>query len=149
MKILSPFSRLLPLFALLLVAAPVLGQAPAAQPTIGQRMPVPGGAYWEITVPQLQTMLTQKDFPLINVHVPFNGDLPLTDASIPFDQILAHLDELPADKNAPVVLYCQSGPMGLRAATSLAGQGYTRIYNLQGGMRAWGAAGLPMATPAN
>ncbi len=149
MKILSPFSRLLPLFALLLIAAPVLGQAPAAQPTIGQRMPVPGGAYWEITVPQLQTMLTQKDFPLINVHVPFNGDLPLTDASIPFDQILAHLNELPSDKNAPVVLYCQSGPMGLRAATALAGQGYTRIYNLQGGMRAWGAAGLPMATPAN
>ena len=149
MKMLSPFSRLLPLFALLLVAAPVLGQAPAAQPTVGQRMPVPGGAYWEITVPQLQSMLTQKDFPLINVHVPFNGDIPLTDLSIPFDQILAHLNELPADKNAPVVLYCQSGPMGVRAASALAGQGYTRIYNLQGGFRAWGAAGLPMATPAN
>jgi rhodanese-related sulfurtransferase len=83
------------------------------------------------------------------VHIPFNGDLPLTDLSIPFDEILAHLAQLPADKNAPVVLYCQSGPMGMRAATALAGQGYTRVYNLQGGMRAWGAAGLPMATPAN
>ena len=149
MKMLTPLSRLLPLFTLLLVAAPVLGQAPASQQTVGQRMPVPGGAYWEITVPQLQSMLTRKDFPLINVHIPFNGDLPLTDLSIPFDEILAHLGELPADKNAPVVLYCQSGPMGMRAATALAGQGYTRVYNLQGGMRAWGAAGLPMATPAN
>lgn len=149
MKMLTSLSRLLPLFALLLLAGPVLGQAPAAQSTVGQRMPVPGGAYWEITVPELQTMLTRKDFPLINVHVPFNGDLPLTDLSIPFDQILAHLAELPADKNAPVVLYCQSGPMGMRAASALAGQGYTRVYNLQGGMRAWSAAGLPMATPAN
>jgi len=147
MKVLSPSSRLLLVFALLLVVAPVAGQAPAAPPTIGQRMPVPGGAYWEITVPQLQSMLTQKDFPLINVHVPFNGDLPLTDVSIPFDQILAHLDQLPTDKNAPVVLYCQSGPMGMRAATALAGQGYTRIYNLQGGFRAWSAAGLPLASP--
>jgi rhodanese-related sulfurtransferase len=144
MKMLTPVSRLLPLFALLLVAAPVLGQAPA---TIGQRMPVPGGAYWEITVPQLQTMLANKDFPLVNVHVPFAGDLPRTDLSVPFDEILAHLAELPADKNAPVVLYCQSGPMGMRAATALAGQGYTRIYNLQGGFRAWVAAGLPLATP--
>ena len=62
-----------------------------------------------------------------------------------FNEIQNHLDELPADKNAPVVLYCRSGPMSVRAATTLAGLGYTRIYSLNGGFNAWSAAGLPMA----
>jgi rhodanese-related sulfurtransferase len=65
--------------------------------------------------------------------------------AIPFNEIQSHLDELPADKNAPVVLYCRSGPMSVRAATTLAGLGYTRVYSLNGGFNAWSAAGLPMA----
>lgn len=140
MKVLATAARVLALSAL--VTAPALAQAPA-----GQRVEVPGGAYWNVTPEQLQGMLTNKNFPLINVHVPFQGDLPLTDFSIPFDQVLANTSRLPTDKSAPVVLYCRTGAMSIQAATQLAGQGYTQIYNLAGGFRAWTAAGLPMSTP--
>ena len=142
------WSSRIAMLAVILVPSPAFAQAAPA--TVGERVPVANGSYWNITVPQLQSMLEEKDFPLVNVHVPFQGDLPLTDAAIAFDQITQHLDQLPSDKNAPVVLYCRSGRMSAEAATELAGLGYTRVYNLVGGFNAWNAAGLPLlATPVN
>ena len=141
----SNHPRLLLLLVLLLLPASVHAQSSAGgEASPGQRVEVQGGAYWNISVDELQVMLGQKDFPLINVHVPFQGDLPQTDQSIPFNEITAHLDQLPADKEAPIVLYCRSGNMSSEASTVLAGLGYTRVYNLVGGFNAWRAAGLPM-----
>ena len=140
-------SRLLPLFALMLLPASGLAQAPGATP-VGERMEVPGGAYWNISVAELQAMRASNGNPrLVNVHVPDQGDIAGTNVSIPFNEIADHLDQLPADKDAPVALYCRGGPMSVRAATTLAGLGYTMVYSLAGGFNAWAAAGLPMVTP--
>lgn len=139
------WSRLLPLLVVLVLPVTVQAQSPgAAQTTVGTRVQVPGGAYLNVSVAELRAMLAKKDFPLINVHVPFQGDLPQTDLSIPFNEIAKHLDQLPADKNAPIVLYCRSGNMSTEASTVLAGMGYSKVYNLVGGFNAWRAAGLPM-----
>ncbi len=100
--------------------------------------------YTDISVNELQGMLENKDFPLINVHIPFEGDLPDTDLSIPFNEIEKHLDQLPAEKDARIVLYCRSGNMSSTAAQKLASLGYTEVYNLEGGFIAWERAGLPV-----
>jgi rhodanese-related sulfurtransferase len=135
------FLPLLSAFALTLVPASVSAQASE----VGDAVEVPGGAYWKVSVSELQGMLDAETKPLlVNTHIPYQGDIAGTDASIAFNEIADHLDQLPEDKEAPVVLYCRSGPMSDRAATTLAGLGYTRIYSLEGGFNAWSAAGLPM-----
>ncbi len=139
--------RLLPLFALIFLPASGFAQAPDAT-TVGERVEVSGGAYWTISVADLQAMRASDAVArLVNVHIPFQGDIAGTDVSIPFNEIADHLDQLPTDKDAPVALYCRGGPMSVRAATTLAGLGYTKVYSLAGGFNAWAAAGLPMVNP--
>ena len=97
--------------------------------------------FTDITVTQLEAMLPNKDFTLVNVHIPFAGNIPQTDVSIPYNEIAQNVDKLPADRDAPIVLYCRSGAMSTAAAETLVGLGYTNILELDGGMNAWMAAG--------
>lgn len=104
---------------------------------------VDGGTYKDISVELLQDMLENKDFLLINVHIPFEGDIPGTDVSIPYNEIGDHLDQLPADKDARIVLYCRSGSMSNAAAKELVKLGYSNVWNLDGGFIDWKKADLP------
>jgi len=100
------------------------------------------GSYFDLTVNELNSLLDKKDFLLVNVHTPFEGNLPKTDLSIPYDEIGQNLNKLPAEKNAKIVLYCRSGHMSGIAAKELVKLGYTNISELAGGMAAWEQAGL-------
>jgi len=103
------------------------------------------GGYTDINVAQLSAMMQNQDSILVNVHIPFAGNIPQTAVSIPFNEIGKNLDKLPSDKNTPIVLYCRSGAMSTMAAEILAEQGYTNVMKLDGGMNAWQRAGNPIS----
>ena len=53
------------------------------------------GSWTSIEPAQLNHMLQNEDTFLVNVHVPYEGEIPGTDAFIPYDQITSHIGELP------------------------------------------------------
>ena len=81
---------------------------------------------------------------VVNVHIPYEREIEGTDAFVPYDQIAKHAGELPADKSAPLYIYCRSGRMSALATPDLQRLGYTNLIDLQGGMQAWTDAGLPL-----
>lgn len=129
--------------------APVAEQVPgheqhhpaAAQEEIVQ---TEGGSYRNIGVEQLYQMLQQKDFLLVNVHIPYEGELPQTDLFVPYNEIEQNLDKLPSERGAKIVLYCKSGRMSAIAAETMVKLGYTNIWNLKQGMVDWEAKGYPL-----
>ena len=125
------------LFLVLLLGA--CGQAdPPAR--VDQSSAKNADGYVDLSVDQLAGMMEDKDFTLVNVHIPYEGEIPDTDLFIPFDEIADHLDELPA-KDAPIVLYCRSGGMSASAAEVLVDEGYSNVFELDGGFDAWKAKG--------
>lgn len=60
---------------------------------------------------------------------------------IPLHTLPLRLSEI--DKNKTVVFCCQMGGRSAQACQFAVAQGYGKVYNLQGGMNAWLAAGQP------
>lgn len=111
-------------------------------PPAGTKVPVAGGSYYDLAPAELSSLLRNTSLALINVHIPYEGELAQTDAFIPYNEITQRLDALPADKEAPIVLYCRTGRMSTEASQALVALGYTNVMNLAGGMQAWETAGF-------
>ncbi len=95
-----------------------------------------GSTFSELSADQFSIALADETAFVINVHVPYEGEIEDTNALIAFDEI-AESSDLPSDLDQPILLYCQTGRMSGIAATTLLGMGYTNVGHLVGGMRAW------------
>ena len=134
----------IPLLLLIACSGAPQSRFTAAPSTISVGKPVVSadGSYTNLSPTELQSKLAKKDFTFINVHIPFEGNIAGTDKSIVYSEIGQKLDQLPADKDAKIVLYCRSGRMSTEAAQTLLKLGYKNVFNLDGGMIAWKQAGF-------
>jgi len=63
---------------------------------------------------------------------------------VPFSQLKERVSTLTADKAKPLVVYDAIGRRAMMAGSSLKEAGFTQLYNLSGGFKAWTVAGLPV-----
>ena len=66
---------------------------------------------------------------------------------IPLADLDGRIAELPANLDAPMLVYCAVGIRGNFGLTYLKMLGYTNVRNIRGGFGAWAAEGLPAVTP--
>lgn len=64
------------------------------------------------------------------------------------DQILTAGEHLKKHKEKPVVVCCANGSLSAAAVRQLNEQGFTKAFNLRGGLAAWRGENLPLALPA-
>ena len=77
---------------------------------------------------------------VLDVRKPHEADIAtigFADLLQPHDQIAGVLDQIPRDRD--VVVYCKKGGRSAKAARVLAENGFTQLYNLDGGINAWSA----------
>lgn len=89
---------------------------------------------------ELAGMLENKDFTLIDVHIPEQKHIPQTDYFIPYNDVDSIVATVP-DRDAKIVLYCRSGNMSKTASRDLLELGYTNVFDLTNGMNEWAAEG--------
>jgi rhodanese-related sulfurtransferase len=97
--------------------------------------------YQEIDAEELHRVLAEDRIVLVDVRgndEVARGVIPGA-RHIPLHMIPLKVEELSGD--LPLVFYCHAGVRSSQAAAFLASKGRKHIYNLQGGVLAWGKAG--------
>ena len=65
--------------------------------------------------------------------------------NVPVGEIESQSDSLKKWREKNVITYCDSGADGASAARTLMKLGFTKVFNLRGGIAAWRAENLPLA----
>jgi sulfur-carrier protein adenylyltransferase/sulfurtransferase len=78
-----------------------------------------------------------EPFQLIDVREPFEYEIARIEGAklIPLGEITEQLDEL--EREQPIVVHCHSGMRSAQAVRLLQQRGFTKAYNLDGGIDAW------------
>lgn len=96
-----------------------------------------------VDVEKYEQAIKQKDVQLVDVRTPeeFKEGHIKGATNIDFfsDDFLTQFDAY--DKNEPLYLYCRSGNRSAKASKKLSEAGFKNIVDLEGGYKAWKAAG--------
>jgi rhodanese-related sulfurtransferase len=95
---------------------------------------------------RLTHLINREDAALLDVREAreMTGSKIVGAIHIPFSQLKDRLNDIKADKSKPLVVYCARGQRALMAGSTLKAAGFTQLFNLNGGFKAWAEAGLPV-----
>lgn len=92
-----------------------------------------------VTAEEMQTILELEDVQLVDVRTPQEHDEIRIANSQNIDFMSPTFDEdvEKLDKDKPVILYCKVGGRSAKCAKKLKEAGFTKIYDLEGGISKW------------
>jgi rhodanese-related sulfurtransferase len=99
--------------------------------------------YNELDASELFDMMTEHKLLLVDVRnddevargmIPGASHIPLAMLPVQFESLTG---------NQNLVFYCHSGLRSAQAAAFIASKGRSKVFNLRGGVLAWGKAGYP------
>ncbi|MCA9987241.1 MAG: rhodanese-like domain-containing protein [Anaerolineales bacterium] len=132
--------RLFLLLSLIVILAACGGTETAAPAALSD----PGSLPLNISAETAAQYQNRDDVLLIDVREQYEYDeshIPGI-TLIPMSELEGRLSEIPTDKE--VIVTCRSGNRSSQVTSYLQGLGYDNVHNMEGGILAWQAAGLPV-----
>jgi len=128
----------------ILILAFVLSGAMLLWPLLQRRL----SAMKEVGTLEAIQLMNRNNAVLLDVRETneFTGGKLPNALHIPMSQLESRSGELAKLTARPVVVYCSLGKRARSAGAVLAKAGFGDIYVLQGGLKAWKDAGLPLET---
>ena len=126
---------------LILIAAAVISGAMLLFTSLRR----PGGAN-AVSPTQATQLINREDAQIIDVREPdeyVSGHLPES-RNIPAGKLEERAGELDKFKDTPLIMVCQTGARSSGASKTLGKLGFAKVHNLEGGVNAWRAAGMPV-----
>lgn len=104
--------------------------------------------YTNITPNKVKEMIFSGDKDLLILDVRTKGEYNGPDGHIkgailiPISLIKNRLDEIKAYSNLPIIVYCAVGGRSSKVSSFLSDNGFTKVYNMIGGMTEWNRLGF-------
>ncbi|WP_452227912.1 MULTISPECIES: rhodanese-like domain-containing protein [unclassified Lacinutrix] len=97
-----------------------------------------------VSTQEMQSLLKMGQVQLVDVRTPkeFKSGYIDNAQNIDYKSPTFAQDILKLDKEKPVLLYCHSGGRSAKCAEKLQEAGFTKIYDLEGGISRWKHDGL-------
>lgn len=121
-------------------AAPAVDEAAAAEAVQVTPLDLPAS----VDAATVAEVMDRDDVVVLDVREQWEydeGHIPGV-VHIPMNDIPGRIAEIPTDQT--VIVSCRSGNRSGQVASFLRNEGFTNIHNLNGGILAWQAAGLPV-----
>lgn len=95
--------------------------------------------YQSLSVSEFERVIGNRNTILVDVRTPeetMQGKVPgAIEINVLADDFAQKISSLNKDKT--YLVYCRSGRRSLRAIEFMVAEGFTKLYNLEGGYRAW------------
>lgn len=139
------------LFCTLVVAAPAQAATPLTPPDLPGVMVVTAAQARDLMAKGVLIVDTRVASEYVEQHIKGAINIPYKEKSAKspdFDPKLDRFDlsKLPADKNTPIIFYCNAGECwkSYKSSKTALKAGYTKVYWLRGGIPEWKDNGLPV-----